>query len=747
MSSKVKDPKLSGGRKALAELVASECRDPHALLGAHPFTLDGVKGLVVRCFCPAATAASVVAGRKRWRMSRVDAGGVYAVFVPGAAHPFHYEIELSDAAGQLDRRVDPYRFPPTLGELDLYLSGEGSHHRLYEKLGAHPRQVDGVDGTSFAVWAPNAQRVSVVGSFNDWDGRLHQMRAMGASGIWEIFIPGVEAGALYKFELKLVDGTLRLKSDPYGFAMELRPKSASIVYGLGDGYVWGDDEWLSQRKQADQRHEPMAVYEVHLGSWRKRLDADGQHWIGYRELAPLLVEHCKAHSFTHLELLPVAEHAFDPSWGYQTTGYFAPTSRFGSPDDLRFLIDYCHQQGIAVILDWVPGHFPKDDYGLRWFDGSALYEHLDPREGEHRDWGTLIFNYGRNEVRAFLLSNAVYWLDQFHFDGIRVDAVASMIYKDYSRDDGEWLPNEYGGRENLQAISFLQEFNKVVYEHFPGVVTIAEESTAWPGVTLPTYLGGLGFGFKWNMGWMHDTLHYFDKDPVHRKYHHHDLTFSMLYAYTENFILPLSHDEVVHGKGSLMNKMPGDMWQQAASLRVLLAYLYSHPGKKLMFMGGEFGQPSEWNADDSCEWRYLKDPRHEGVNRLYQDLGRLYLARDALWAWDTDPQGFCWIDCNDADQSVLSFLRYGPSGFVVCVFNFTPVVREGYRIGVPEPGLYREVINTDGAAYGGSNAGNGGFIAHEPVPMHNHPVSLCLRLPPMAALVLELDGGQQAPAV
>ncbi|MBW2734569.1 MAG: 1,4-alpha-glucan branching protein GlgB [Deltaproteobacteria bacterium] len=735
VASLIDDPRVVGDAKAVEGVVQSESRNPHMLLGAHPLTIEGRAGLVVRTFSPTTEKAFVCYGKKRRQMLRVHPEGIFAAFIEGETFPFSYQLELVQPDERVVKRSCPYAFAPTLGELDLHLSGEGSHTRLYEKLGAHPCTIEGVEGTSFAVWAPNAARVSVVGNFNDWDGRTHQMRVMGNSGIWEIFIPGILVGGIYKFELKLKDGTLRLKTDPVAFEMELRPKSASVVRGLGD-YEWSDVAWMQRRKEADHRREAMAIYEVHLGSWRKKGEAPDD-WYDYRELAPLLVEHCRAHSFTHLELLPIAEHAFDPSWGYQTTGYFAPTSRFGTPDDLRYFVDYCHQHGLGVILDWVPGHFPKDDFGLRWFDGTALYEHLDPREGEHRDWGTLIFNYGRNEVRAFLLSNAAYWLEQFHFDGLRVDAVASMIYKDYSREEGEWIPNEHGGRENLEAISFLQELNKLVYGEFPGVFTAAEESTAWSGVTLPVYLGGLGFGFKWNMGWMHDTLRYFGKDPIHRRYHHNDLTFSMLYTYAENFLLPLSHDEVVHGKGSLLDRMPGGEVEQAANLRLLLTYMYCHPGKKLLFQGGEFGQGREWDANGSVEWDLLQYPRHAGIAKLAKDLGELYLARDALWVWDTEPQGFSWIDCNDSDHSILSCLRRGPNSELICVFNFTPMVQKAYRIGVPRPGLYHERLNSDGEAYWGSNAGNGGEIQAEEIPFHGLPYSLSLVLPPLGALILE----------
>jgi 1,4-alpha-glucan branching enzyme len=725
---------LEGDPQAVQRLVRAETSDPHALLGVHRLQWQGAEGLVVRAFAPAARGARLhVVGSEPQPMQQVHDGGLFACFLPDATLPLRYEIAWELADGSTPPGADPYGFASTLGELDLHLFGEGTHYRLYERLGAHPRSIDGVAGTSFAVWAPNAVRVSVVGTFNGWDGRRHPMRRLGASGVWELFLPGVGVGELYKYELKLRDGQLRLKTDPMAFAMELRPKSASVVQGLGN-FAWHDEDWIRARAVGDPRQKPMAIYEVHLGSWMRASEGDGG-WLSYRELAPRLIEHCKAHGFTHLELLPIAEHAFDLSWGYQTTGYFAPTARYGAPDDLRYFIDLCHQHGLGVLLDWVPAHFPKDDYALRWFDGTALYEHADPREGEHRDWGTLIFNYGRHEVRAFLLANALYWLDQFHFDGLRVDAVASMIYRDYSRPHGEWIPNQYGGRENLEAIALLQELNRQVYSAFPGVLTIAEESTAWGGVTAPTYLGGLGFGFKWNMGWMHDTLHYFTKDPVHRKYHHNDLTFSMLYAWTENFILPLSHDEVVHGKRALLSKMPGDDWRKAAGLRQLLAYLYAHPGKKLLFMGAEFGQWSEWRHDASLDWQLLAEPRHSGIQRLVQQLGQLYLGHDALWAWDHEPRGFQWIDCTDSEQSVISFLRRGPQGELVCVFNLTPLPRRNYRIGVPAPGDYLELVNSDAEGFGGSNLGNCGRVVSQPIPSHGMEQSLALTLPPLGALI------------
>ncbi|MCA9666588.1 MAG: 1,4-alpha-glucan branching protein GlgB [Myxococcales bacterium] len=726
---------LSGDRELRDALFDGRCGDPHALLGAHPATLGGRDGIVVRAHHPAASGMDLVLGQNgREPMQRVDERGLFAAFVDGASFPLRYEIAVKiDGQSDAWTTADPYRFPPLLGDLDLHLHGEGRHYRVFERLGAHPREVDGVAGTSFAVWAPNASRVSVVGDFNQWDGRRHPMRQMGASGIWELFVPGVGRGTVYKFEMRLPSGDLRLKTDPLAMRMEMRPATGSVVWGLED-YQWGDAEWLERRAGRDARRSPMSIYEVHLGSWMR--DGEG-NWLGYREIADRLVQHCQHHGFTHVELMPVAEHAFDPSWGYQTTGYYAPTSRFGDPDDLRYFVDQLHQADIGVLLDWVPAHFPRDDYSLRQFDGTALYEHADPRQGEHRDWGTLIFNYGRNEVRSFLISNAIYWLDEFHFDGLRVDAVASMIYLDYSRDDGDWVPNEYGGRENLQAISFLQELNTVVYRDVPGAVTIAEESTAWAGVTLPTYLGGLGFGFKWNMGWMHDTLEYFSKEPVHRSYHQNNLTFNMLYAYTENFVLPLSHDEVVHLKGSLWGKMPGDDWQKAANLRLLLAYQMGSCGKKLLFMGGEYGQTREWNHDYSLDWHEAAAPLHSGVQQLVKDLGYLYRTTDALWAWDVDPEGFQWIDCNDNAHSVLSFIRRGPSGYLVFAFNFTPVAREGYRIGLPEGRRYVERVNTDADVYGGGNVGNGGELWSEPTPWHGLGFSAAVTLPPLGALILQ----------
>ncbi len=729
---------LSGTDPELVEdLLAGACRDPHAVLGAHEMTRKGVRGIVVRVYHPDAKRASLARdGHEELPMERIR-DGLFAVFMPALSFPLRYRIVFGFADGSSFESQDPYAFLPTLGDLDLYLAGEGRHLRLYEKLGAHPRVIEGLSGVSFSVWAPNARRVSLVGDFNGWDGRLLPMRLMGSSGIWEIFVPGLTRGALYKFELLTSEGMLRIKSDPFAFAMELRPKTASVVYGLSD-YAWGDKGWMQDRCRRDPRRTPMAIYELHLGSWQ-RVPEDGQRWLNYRELTPRLVAHLLEHGFNYIEIMPLAEHAYDPSWGYQVTGYFAPTCRYGSPDDLKYLIDTCHQNGIGVIVDWVPAHFPKDDFSLRRFDGTALYEHEDPRLGEHRDWGTLIFNYGRHEVSNFLLSNACYWLDRFHIDGLRVDAVASMVYLDYSRGEGEWLPNRYGGNENLEAIDFLKEFNTEVYANFPGAFTVAEESTAYSGVTRPVHLGGLGFGFKWDMGWMNDTLGYFSHNPIHRKYHHNDLTFSMMYAYSESFILPLSHDEVAQGKGSLYDKMPGDHWQRLANLRLLYTYLYTHPGKKLLFMGAEFGQGREWNFAASLDWHEAAEPERAGLQRFVKDLGRFYQAEPALWARELEQQGFFWIDCNDAQSSVLSFLRWGEGRELVVVLNMTPVIRRGYRVGVPRPGHYLEVLNSDGEIYGGGNAGNGGGLDTIPEPRHGYPQCLELTLPPLAGLILRRE--------
>ncbi len=720
---------------ALDALLAGDCADPHALLGAHRAAIGGRPGLLIRVHHPDATGADLLLGDEPARDMAPVRSGLFAVFLPRRDFPLAaYRIRFRFADGGSWERIDPYQFEPTLGEIDLHLSGEGRHLEQYRKLGAHPQQMRGIDGVGFAVWAPNARRVSLLGEFDGWDGRLLPMRRMGASGVWELFVPEIERGALYKFEIKTPQGLPRVKTDPYAFAMELRPSTAARVWGL-DGYDWGDGRWMDARPRRDWRREPMAIYEVHLGSWMRAPDHDDR-WLSYRELAPRLVGHCREHGFNFVELLPVAEHAYDPSWGYQVTGYFAPTARFGDPDDLRALIDALHQAGIGVLIDWVPGHFPRDDWALRRFDGTALYEHEDPRQGEHQDWGTLVFNYGRNEVRNFLLANALYWLEQFHIDGLRVDAVASMLYLDYSRQPGQWVPNRYGGNENLEAIEFLREFNRQVYQRFPGALTVAEESTSFAGVTRPVHLGGLGFGFKWDMGWMNDTLRYMHKEPIHRKYHHNNLTFGFLYAYSENFILPLSHDEVAQGKGSLYDKMPGDHWQRLANLRLLYSWMVTHPGKKLLFMGGEFGQGREWCFDASLDWHEAAEPERAGLQRFVRDLFGLYQRSPALFARELEPEGFHWIDCNDADSGTIAFTRWGDGREMLVVLNFTPVIRPRYRLGAPRPGPWRELINSDAAVYGGSNVGNAGRLEAEPVAHHGQPWSLTATLPPLGALLL-----------
>jgi 1,4-alpha-glucan branching enzyme len=634
----------------------------------------------------------------------------------------------------------PLPYFSLLTEDDLYLFNEGSHFRLYRKLGAHPAEVEGKSGTYFAVWAPDAERVSVIGDFNNWDGRKHRLSPKGSSGIWEGFVPGVERGTMYKYLVQSRYGGYRKdKLDPYGFYFEVPPRTASIVWDLE--YSWGDEEWMKTRASADLHKQPVSVYEVHLGSWR-RVPEQGNRPLSYRELAEALPAYLKQVGFTHVEFLPVMEHPFYGSWGYQTTGYFAPTSRYGTPQDFKYLIDVLHRNGIGVILDWVPSHFPTDDHALGNFDGTHLYEHSDPSQGFHPDWKSYIFNYGRREVRSFLLSSALFWLDEYHTDGLRVDAVASMLYLDYSRKAGEWRPNQFGGNENLEAISWLRLLNENAYREHPGIQTVAEESTAWPMVSKPTYLGGLGFGFKWDMGWMHDMLAYITKEPVHRRFHHNNLTFRLLYAFSENFMLPLSHDEVVHGKASLLAKMPGDDWQKFANLRLLLGYMYAMSGKKLLFMGGEFGQWKEWNHEDNLEWHLLEYEPHLGLQRWVRDLNGLYSREPSLHVWDCEPAGFEWVDCNDAESSVISWIRKAPGGggTVLAVCNFTPVPRVPYRVGVPAGGMWREVLNSDSSIYGGSGMGNAGGFKAEVVPFHGRPFSLNLTLPPLAICLFRHEG-------
>ena len=625
-----------------------------------------------------------------------------------------------------------------LSDYDLHLLAEGTHYRTYEKLGAHIKNVNGTVGTHFAVWAPNAERVAVIGDFNNWDPEHNRMKVRGEAGVWETFIPDVRAGALYKYRVySRYNAFVADKADPYGFAAEIRPQTASMVWDLA-GYDWGDSEWMASRGGRQALDAPISVYEVHLGSWR-RVPDEGHRWLNYREAAHQLAEYVGHMGFTHVELMPVSEHPFDGSWGYQTVGYYAPTSRFGNPDDFKYLVDVLHQNGIGVIIDWVPAHFPTDGHGLGYFDGTHLFEHADPRQGKHPDWDTLVFNFGRREVSNFLISNALFWLEKYHIDGLRVDAVASMLYLDYARREGEWIPNQYGGRENIEAVEFLRRFNSRVYEEYPGAMTIAEESTSWPMVSRPTYLGGLGFGYKWNMGWMHDMLDYMSQDPIHRSYHHDRITFSMLYAFTENFTLPFSHDEVVHMKGSMIGKMPGDDWQKFANLRLLYGYMTGHPGKKLLFMGCEFGQWSEWNHDHSLEWHLLEYPLHSGLQRWVRDLNTFYRGNPALYEVEFDHHGFEWIDCNDHPASTITFLRRGrnPDDIVVFGCNFTPVPRHNYRIGVPRGGWYEEVLNSDASLYGGSGQGNAGGIEASPVPMHGRPHSLNVTLPPLGIVVFK----------
>jgi 1,4-alpha-glucan branching enzyme len=726
---------LTGDPRLLEMLRHGDYSSPHSIIGAHGARVKGRDGVVVRAMHPDAHSAECVVAGERKAMVALG-GGIFGLFLTKASLPLDYRLRFRFEDGSVWERADPYRFLPTLGEVDLHLFNEGTHRRLWDVLGARPRTLEGVSGTSFAVWAPGARRVSVIGDFNRWDGRLYPMRALGSSGVWELFVPDIGPGALYKFEIKTQEGALRIKTDPMAFAMELPPGTASAV--TTSRYQWGDGEYLKRRAECDPLRQPMAIYEAHLGSWA-RVPEDNNRSLSYREIAPRLVEHCKRLGFSHVELMPLSEHALYASWGYQVTGYYAPTSRYGMPDDLRYFVDYCHQNDIGVILDWVPAHFPKDDFSLRRFDGTALYEHEDARRGEHPDWGTLIFNYGRNEVRNFLIANALYWLKEFHIDALRVDAVASMLYLDYSRKEGEWLPNPYGGRENLEAIDFLRQFNQTVREEVPGAFTVAEESTAWGGVTRPAHDGGLGFTFKWNMGWMHDTLLFFCKDPVHRKYQWDQITFAMLYEHTEHFINSISHDEVVHGKGSLIQKMPGDFWQKLANLRLLLAYQYTRPGKQLVFMGTEIGQHREWNHDGSLDW-HLADERPELLH-FVAELGRLYRETPALWRADPNPESFEWIDCSDRENTVMSYLRRDGADVVLVAMNFTPVPREGYRIGAPLPGRWCERLCTDDKSFGGSDFWTPQTFDTEPIAMHGRAQSLNLSLPPLGALILVPETG------
>jgi 1,4-alpha-glucan branching enzyme len=715
----------------IAALVTGDLLDPHRVLGPHA----AGQRTIVRGWRPDAESMTLVLDDgTELPMERLNPAGVFGVEVPGA-EVSSYRYEVTYPGGATYPVDDPYRFWPTLGDIDIHLFGEGRHLAIWKHLGAHYREHQGVAGTAFAVWAPSARSVRVVGDFNGWDGRIHPMRSLGSSGVWELFVPGVEPGTRYKYEILTGSGALTLKADPYAFLAEAPPATASVV--TTSSYEWGDADWLSHRATLNPLEQPVSVYEVHLGSWR-RVPGDGDRPLTYAELAEQLPDYVAEMGFTHVELLPVAAHPFVGSWGYQVTGYYAPSARYGTPDEFRALVDAFHARGIGVIVDWVPAHFPKDAFALARFDGTALYEHADPRQGEHPDWGTLVFNFGRNEVRNFLVANALYWIEEFHIDGLRVDAVASMLYLDYSRKEGEWVPNKFGGRENLEAVEFLKEFNTVVYGQHPGVMTIAEESTSWPAVSRPVYLGGLGFGFKWNMGWMHDTLEYFSKDPVYRRHHHHHLTFGLLYAFSENFMLPLSHDEVVHGKGSLLGKMPGLRHEQFAHLRTLLAWMWAHPGSRMLFMGGELGQDREWSHDRSLDWHLLEHGHHAGVQALVRRMNEIAVNEPAIWEREYDPSGFRWIDANDADQNVISFARFSAdeARVLVCVANLANTWRGGYRIGVPRPGRWRPVLDTSSPAFGGDGPDRPDERHTDPIAWHGLDQSIFLDLPPLAVVWL-----------
>ncbi len=730
------DQALEGSE--VARLISGRHPDPHRVLGAHPAGW----GVVIRALHPdAGTAECLLEHAEPVPMTQFGDTGVFAAFLPGHRLPIRYRFRFEVPGGATWEQEDPYRFLPSLGQVDEHLLSEGTHRRLWKVLGAHPRRLDGVDGVSFSVWAPSALGVSVVGDFCRWDERRLPMRRMGTTGVFEIFVPGVSPGALYKYRIVGPGGEVFMKADPVGQAMEPPPGTASRV--VASSYQWGDGAWMAARPPAAElRRLPMAIYEVHLGSWM-RVPEEGGRPLTYREIAPRLIEHVSRLGFTHIELMPLAEHPFTGSWGYQVSAYFAPTARYGTPDDLRFLVDACHRAGIGVILDWVPAHFPRDDFALRRFDGTALYEHEDPRQGEHPEWGTLIFNFGRREVRNFLVANALYWLEEFHVDGLRVDAVASMLYLDYGRGEGEWVPNPSGGRENLEAIEFLKLLNATIAEEHPSCFTVAEESSQWHGVTAPVPEGGLGFTFKWNMGWMHDTLEYFQTDPLFRPGRHTLLTFPMMYEYSEHFVMPLSHDEVVHGKGSLLSRMHGDEWQQFANLRALLGYQYARPGKSLLFMGSELGSRREWNHDTSLDWHLTSLPLTAGLLRYLADLSAVYRARPELWRGDACPEGFSWLDADDAEHSIFCFLRHDGNGVVVALFNLTPVPRHDHRVGAPHPGRYRVLLSSDAAEYGGSGFGLVDEVHTEQVGWQGQPASFRIGLPSLGVVLLahEPDAG------
>jgi len=708
-------------------LIKGRLHDPFSILGRHA---RGKGHDQVMLFAPHIESLQL----ENTPMERVAGSDFFCLTAPSGTLPDHYRLDAVDKTGHQYGFYDPYSFAPQIPEFDLHLFGEGQHLHIYRHLGAQAKTIDGITGVLFATWAPNAGRVSVIGDFNQWNGVRHPMRSRGGSGIWELFIPELEAGSAYKFELVNRDSDNVIeKTDPYGQAFEMRPNTASLTQDAVT-YSWSDESWLAARQQLDWQHAPVSVYEVHLGSWRRD---EKNEFLNYRDLARHLVEYVQPLGFTHIELLPITEHPLDDSWGYQVTGYFAPTSRFGTPDDFRYFVDYLHQHNIGVILDWVPAHFPRDEWALSNFDGAPLYEHADPKRGEHRDWGTLIFDFGRNEVKNFLISSAMFWIEEFHIDGIRVDAVASMLYLDYSREEGDWTPNIHGGNENLEAIEFIQHLNGAIGSHHPGILMIAEESTSWPQVSRPTWLGGLGFSMKWNMGWMHDSLDYLSKDPVYRHFHHDKLTFGMLYCFSENFVLPFSHDEVVHGKGSMIGKMPGNRWQQFANLRLLYTFQFTYPGKKLLFMGCEMAQFEEWNQSKGLPWSYLEHDEHLGMQKTIADLNRIYTQTPALFGNDFDSEGFSWIDCHDSAQSVVVFQRRSGDQFVIVVMNFTPIPRNNYRIGVPSGGTYQEIFNSDSEYYAGSNMGNQGTLTSEPTAWMDQPESLTLTLPPLSGVILK----------
>ena len=715
------------------QIYQCKCHDPFQYLGLHYEKNNSI----IRVYDPYAIKVHIILKKeiKEIVAKKIDSRGLFEVKINKKIFNRDYKLRIF-YPGSIITTSDVYSFLPVISDYDLYLFNEGKNRFIYKHLGSHPIIHDGIKGVNFAVWAPNAKGVSVVGNFNNWDGRRHQMRVRGSSGVWELFIPNLKEGELYKFEIRTEEGPV-VKIDPYGFYFEKRPKNANIVFDvLNNEFKWTDEEWMKIRDKRNRINEPISIYEVHLGSWKRK---NGE-FLSYRELAHNLVEYVKKMGFTHIELLPIMEHPLDASWGYQVTGYYAPTSRYGNPEDFKYFVNYMHENGIGVILDWVPAHFPTDLFGLARYDGTALYEHVDPRKGYHPDWNTYIFNYGRNEVKNFLTSNAIYWYDNYHVDGLRIDAVASMLYLDYSRKPGEWIPNIYGGNENLEAIAFLQELNSTCYELFGNIMMIAEESTAWPNVSKPTYIGGLGFGYKWNLGWMNDTLSYFKLDPIYRKYHHNKITFSLFYAFNENFILPLSHDEVVHGKGSLINKMPGDEWQKFANLRLLLSYMWTHPGKKMLFMGGEFAQWKEWDFDSELDWYLLDFEKHRKLQKIVIDLNKIYIENPEFYEIDYNFNGFQWIDCNDSQNSVISFLRKDSSGnYSIIVCNFTPVVRQNYRVGCPDLTNYKEIFNSDSEYYGGANVGNLGKIKAEKIKFHGFDYSINLTLPPLGVIILKKD--------